>query len=101
MLGLKKINDDPEFLREHKQKYKLFLERQSKIDPIEQSDQILEVKAFLKKHRIPCFKYNYSLDHETQNFSSFQCYLQLSKDGEQLLITCRKPTEFMQSDLVK
>lgn len=66
---------DPDFIRNNREKYFAFLERQSKIDPIEQSDQILEVKSYLKSHRIPCFKYNYSLEDITQNFSTFQCYL--------------------------
>ena len=54
-----------------KSKYNDYKKMVDSIDVIENADQILEVKAYLKKNRINCFKYNYSLESIVQNFSSF------------------------------
>lgn len=38
-------------------------------------------------------KYNYSLEDIVQNFPSYDGYLQLSHDGKELIITCKKPVD--------
>ena len=58
-------------------------------------DEIYQLSEKLQSRRMNCFKYNYALDSEVQNFTNFQSFLQLSEDGEELIITNRKPVEKM------
>ena len=51
----------------------------------------------MTNQHINCFKYNYALETEVQNFSSFQAKIKLSKDGKELLIINRKPVEKIQA----
>lgn len=44
-------------------------------------------------NKISCFKYNYAFEEVVQNFNSYQSYIQLSPDGEELIIVNRKPRE--------
>jgi len=60
---------------------------------MEENYVMLHATNFLQKNKIPCFKYNYSLDEEVQNFCSFPSYIQVSEDGEELIIINKKPTE--------
>ena len=43
------------------------------------------------KHKMPCVKYNYSLDKETCDFTSYESILQLSEDGKTIKLTNLKP----------
>ena len=45
----------------------------------------------LQTSDLHCLKYNYSLDDEVQNFSSFESTIRLSEDYKQILITNKKP----------
>ena len=38
-------------------------------------DEIHDIKQYITKFRIPIFKYNHSLDSETQNHVSFQSFI--------------------------
>ena len=51
------------------------------------------VKSFLTTSHIRCFKFNYSLDEDVQNFNSYEAYIALSADHSQLIITNRKPVD--------
>ena len=42
-------------------------------------------------NKIECIKYNYSLESEVQNFSSFEATIQLSDDRETIYIVNSKP----------
>ena len=44
-------------------------------------------------NKLNCVKYNYSLEEGVQNFKTFQAYVQLSHDGEELIIKNRKIQE--------
>ena len=57
----------------------------------QKSDEILDIKEYLIKFRVPCYKYNYSLDPETQSDVSFLSFMELSKDSKYIKITNRKP----------
>ena len=61
-------------------------------------DEILSIKQYFVDHKVKCIKYNYGLEHITQNFSAFQAYIQLSPDENRLIITNRKPIEKVQYD---
>ena len=50
-------------------------------------DEILAVKQYLQQNKINCFKYNHSLETSVQNFTKFNSTIQLSEDGETLIIT--------------
>ena len=57
-----------------------------------QSDmEIDQIKQWMVDNRIDCTKYNYSLEKECQNFSTFDGQIQLSEDGKFLYIFNRKP----------
>ena len=45
-------------------------------------DDIAKVRAFLKSNDIPCNKYNYAMDKDVQNFSSFDAVISISEDLE-------------------
>ena len=60
---------------------------------MENVSEIEEVTEFLKKTNIPCFKYNYTLDKECQNYGTLEAILELSSDGKSFSITNRKPNE--------
>ena len=49
------------------------------------------VIAKLKKHRMGCIKYNYSLDQETYDFTCYDSIIQLSQDCKVINITNLKP----------
>lgn len=51
------------------------------------------IKEWMYGNRIDCVKYNYSLEKEVQNFSTFDGQIQLSEDGRYLYIFNRKPVE--------
>lgn len=51
------------------------------------------IKEWMYGNRIDCVKYNYSLEKEVQNFSTFDGQIQLSEDGKYLYIFNRKPVE--------
>lgn len=55
------------------------------------SVDIRKYKALFAKHRILCWKYNYSLEQKYQNRESFFSTLTLSEDGEELLLFNYKP----------
>lgn len=63
-----------------------------KAQPIN-TEEYYTITRYLQHNKISCFKYNYCLDSEIQNHSSFQSYLQLDPEGEKLIITNRKPVE--------
>ena len=44
--------------------------------------------------KIKIIKYNSSLDKVVQNFSSFDSYLQISRNKDELVIFNKKPIEF-------
>ena len=73
----------------HAQKYSESVEKLKK--DLEQTDQLVVLLHQMKSHRIDCIKYNYSLDKEVQNHKSFDSHLQISEDGETLLIINRRP----------
>lgn len=53
--------------------------------------ETVSLEAKLKKHRIRCMKYNYSLDQETYDFTCYKNLLQLSEDGKYIQLTNLKP----------
>jgi hypothetical protein len=56
------------------------------------SDMDIErIKEWMTNNRIDCVKYNYSLEEEVQNFSTFDGQIQLSDDAKFLYIFNRKP----------
>lgn len=59
----------------------------------ENIEEILDIKKHLINSRVPCYKYNYSLDPETQSHVSFVSFIELSEDGEYIKITNRKPID--------
>ena len=77
-------------LNYHRQKYLDMTKR--KAQPIN-TEEYYTITRYLQHNKISCFKYNYCLDSEIQNHSSFQSYLQLDPEGEKLIITNRKPVE--------
>ena len=54
-------------------------------------ETFIQAKTRLINENISCFKYNYSLEDEVQDFQEFPASLKLSKDGSQLLIYVKKP----------
>ena len=52
---------------------------------------MVNITSKLKKHKIPCIKYNYSLDEETQDFTCYEGTIQLSEDGKVVHLTNLKP----------
>ena len=54
-------------------------------------DEILE--KFIKR-KVKAVKYNNSLDKIVQNFCSYDCYIQISPDKQELIIMNKKPKEF-------
>ena len=57
------------------------------------SEEILDIKEYLIKFRVPCFKYNYSISPETQQRVSFLSFMELSNDSKYIKITNRKPID--------
>ena len=58
-----KIDNPQNILDEHGLKY---FESFKEIDQTkERYEEILDIKEYLIKFRVPCFKYNYSLDPDT------------------------------------
>lgn len=47
----------------------------------------------MQRQRIDAVKYNYSLDQEVQNFTSYDCQIFVSENGENLIIINKKPIE--------
>ena len=52
---------------------------------------IAKYEELFTKHRILCWKYNYSTESQYQNRESFFSTLTLSKDGDELLLFNYKP----------
>ena len=96
-----KINQSGKFFRKqamarkgtllsyHSQKYSQSVERLKK--DLEQTNQLVLLTRQMRAQRIDCIKYNYSLHKEVQNHKSFDSHLQISEDGETLLIINRRP----------
>lgn len=53
--------------------------------------EIDDIADWMCDNRFDCVKYNYSLEAEVQNFSSFNASIQLSADKRKFLITNQKP----------
>lgn len=77
-------------LNYHRQKYLDMKKR--KAQPIN-TEEFYTITRYLQHNKVSCFKYNYCLDAEIQNHSSFQSFLQLDSEGEKLIITNRKPVD--------
>ena len=60
---------------------------------IEENYEMIHATDYLTNHKIKCFKYNYSLDEDVQNFCQFEALMYLSHGGEYLNIINRKPNE--------
>ena len=50
-----------------------------------------QIKKKFSKNKIKCFKYNYNIDANVQNWRQFESYMQLSKDGTEINIVNLKP----------
>lgn len=79
----------------HNTNYMYFSQKMAQKDRenIEENYELIHASTYLQKHKIRCFKYNYSLETEVQNFCQFSSYLFLSKNGEELMIYNKKPKE--------
>ena len=64
-----------------------------KINKLRQQEKmnITQIELRLQKAPIPCFKYNYTLDEDCQNFNNYEALIRLTQDKEGLIITCKKP----------
>lgn len=60
---------------------------------MEKIDEIDDIKDFLYQNKIKIIKFNHSVDSETQRFSQFNSYLQLSTDLTYLEIVNKKPID--------
>ena len=73
---LNKVEYDAAILR-HQEIYKhkrlLMLEKDEA--NLDENYELIHATAFLKNNKMPCYKYNHSLDHEVQNFASFEGYI--------------------------
>ena len=56
-------------------------------------EEYIDIRSYLSKNKIDAFKYNYALDSVVQNFGTFECFIELSKDYKYIKITNRKPNE--------
>ena len=52
-----------------------------------------ETTEWLVNNRIQCYKYNYSLDEEVQNFCCFDAFIDLQQNEIDINIINRKPLE--------
>lgn len=57
---------------------------------------IISTENFLKNNKIKCTKFNYTID-KSQSTRCHYAFLQLSKDGERLVITKRIPYKNVQT----
>ena len=57
---------------------------------INDDTEIFAIIDSLKTDRIRCMKYNSAFDLSTLRESTFQSYLQLSQDGQRIIITNKK-----------
>ena len=64
--------------------YNNSIKHKIQLDNVDSIDQIHDITNYLKTNKVKCFKYNYSLESNVQNFSSFQGYIKLSADGQRL-----------------
>ena len=84
---------DHESIKYHERKYNAYKSRVDGIAPEEKHEEITRIKYFLMTNKLKCFKYNYAFEEVVQNFNNYQSFIQLSPDGEELVITNRKPVE--------
>ena len=59
----------------------------------------VEAKNYMMTSQIQCFKYNNSLDKAVQKFNCYDAFISLSSDGNELIITNRKPNANMEKDI--
>lgn len=56
-------------------------------------EEYIDIRSYLSKNKIRCFKYNYSLDKQVQNFECYNAFIILSSDYQHLTFINRKPNE--------
>jgi len=56
-------------------------------------EEYIDIRSYLSKNKINAFKYNYALDSNVQNFTTFDAFIELSKDYKYIQIINRKPNE--------
>ena len=59
----------------------------------EDVDEIDRIKEYLVNNRLAGFKYNYSLNEEVQNFTSYHMFIEFDESGEYINIINRIPVE--------
>jgi len=69
------------------------LESVARIKRDKENLKLLEQATKTMQKGILCFKYNYSLDEEVQNFTHFESKLSLSEDCQSIIITNKKIIE--------
>ena len=60
---------------------------------MEDISEIDKIKDYLTTNRLAGFKYNYSLNEEVQNFTSYHMFIEFDKSGEYINIINRIPIE--------
>ena len=93
----KDVTGDENILEEHHQGYlksKKIIEEEK-----ENIEEIVDVKSYLSRHIIHCFKYHYSLEASTQNSECHPVYIKISKDYKRINIINRIPLDAVEYSL--